>query len=680
MPSHPFQKAVSTGATGHIILSAVTSSIVTFCIMQWYHTSIKKKRKRSVQSQNKIGNREEENIINIRKNLQNTDGSAKDAISVHSTSSCISQEDKNEFVKMGFLASIGEAEFEADDNKKPNRRLSSMSFSGNFLNVDGVDRRGSATSVDSTDETDLTEESRTCDGTSVKVLSEGYYEDDTSIMQAKEFDANVLAKLTTLEESHMLLRRTRAVSALASRLMGAPDEQACFEEVTKLLVPLFRVDRASYALLVDSEHFLVRNVTVNHRKHAIKMGFDAGDRGVVKPLKGTAVGSCAQTLKQHYTPRTKDSPFETHKLIYSMGINSVLATPILVDGNKFAGCIVVSLTIEDGFKVHDRILISDIAAMLGANIYSKRMKQAAEKSNKMSREMLHAMIPSKVIEKIECFWDESSEAYLHRHSCNSVGIFGSETNMDDSEHSRSFKKEKSKRDLREKIDFLNQMNREDSQCDNFGVVVDSSKKELGLTSQALYAENVDNVVILFTDIVGFSKMSLDMKPIEVVDMLQNLFCRFDNLCDKHGVQKLETIGDAYICTAGLFVDGNVNDAARNVLNLAKDMIRETRKVRLPRTETLSQDSFVSPQIRVGIHVGNVTCGVLGQRLPKFTVFGSAVNLAARMEQTSRPSRIHVTEDFHKLVSFEEDYEWDDCSETTVKNMGKFHSYLLKEVL
>lgn len=113
-----------------------------------------------------------------------------------------------------------------------------------------------------------------------------------------------------------------------------------------------------------------------------------------------------------------------------------------------------------------------------------------------------------------------------------------------------------------------------------------------------------------------------MQPIEVVDMLQNLFCRFDNLCDKHGVQKLETIGDAYICTAGLFVDGNVNDAARNVLNLAKDMIRETRKVRLPRRETPSQDSFVSPQIRVGIHVGNVTCGVLGQRLPKFTVFGT----------------------------------------------------------
>lgn len=127
-----------------------------------------------------------------------------------------------------------------------------------------------------------------------------------------------------------------------------------------------------------------------------------------------------------------------------------------------------------------------------------------------------------VIEKIECFWDESSEAYLHRHSCNGMVSVGSETNMDDSEHSSSFKKETNKRDLREKINFLNQMNREDSQCDNFGVVVDSSKKELGLTSQALYAENVDNVVILFTDIVGFSKMSLDMK----VKIRGHLFLRY----------------------------------------------------------------------------------------------------------------------------------------------------------
>ncbi len=147
---------------------------------------------------------------------------------------------------------------------------------------------------------------------------------------------------------------------------------------------------------MDSEHFIVKKVAVKNPKHASKMGMDAGEKGVIKPLKGSAMGYCAETLKQHYCPRTKDSEFPVQRAVHSMGINSILVTPILVNGNKFAGVIVVAVTVEDGFKEHDRILISDIAAMLGANIYAKRMKLAAEKSNKVSREMLHAMIPSKV--------------------------------------------------------------------------------------------------------------------------------------------------------------------------------------------------------------------------------------------------------------------------------------------
>lgn len=107
-------------------------------------------------------------------------------------------------------------------------------------------------------------------------------------------------------------------------------------------------------------------------------------------------------------------------------------------------------------------------------------------------------------------------------------------------------------------------------------------------------------------------------------MLQDLFSRFDDLCDIHQAQKLETIGDAYICTAGLLEDVNVEDAARNMLFLAKDMVRETRKVLIPCKKKifLNTPIYENLQIRVGIHVGNVTCGFLGQRLPKFTVFGT----------------------------------------------------------
>ena len=176
------------------------------------------------------------------------------------------------------------------------------------------------------------------EGTKVQVVSEErWFADDEAVMQAEEFDVRILSKLSTLEESQQLLRRTRAVSMLASRLMAAPDEKSCYEVVSRLLVPLFRVDRCSYVLLKDAEHVIIKQVTVNKREHALKMGMEGRVEGVVVPLNGTAAGVCAKTLKQHYTPRTKDSPFETHKLINSVGMNTVLATPILVNGNKFVG-------------------------------------------------------------------------------------------------------------------------------------------------------------------------------------------------------------------------------------------------------------------------------------------------------------------------------------------------------
>mmetsp|Transcript_29057 Transcript_29057/g.60439 ORF Transcript_29057/g.60439 Transcript_29057/m.60439 type:complete len:978 (-) Transcript_29057:154-3087(-) len=567
---------------------------------------------------------------------------------------------------------------------KPQQPSSSSlrhSFAGSFMNVDGINRMdgvhrresdiANTSSVSTNNAASVTSDSgssldRSVE-TRIQVASEdGWFAGDRSVRRAKAFEENVLPKITTLEESHMLLRRTQAVLTLASRLMAAPDEQACFEEASKLLVPLFKVDLASYGVLVDSEHFVLKNATVNNRQHARKFVQALGNRAI--PLEESAAGYCAKTLKPIYTPRTKESPYPTQQLLYRVGLNTMFVAPILVNGNKFAGVIVVGMATEDGLNENDQTLMCDIAAMLGANIYSKRLKQSAEKSNKVSREMLHSMIPPKVIEKIECFWDKSSDEYGKRRS--SLDCKGG----DGRDLQRS-----TNSDVKSKISFLNQFNLPDDEYDDIGLVVDTSGMELGNTSRALYAENADNVVILFTDLVGFSRMSLTMQPIEVVDMLQDLFSRFDALCDLHGVQKLETIGDAYICTAGLLDDCAVEDAAKNVLNLAKDMVRASQEVLVPcKTKTfLDMPSYENLHIRVGIHVGNVTCGVLGQRLPKFTVFGNAVNLAARMEQTSQPDKIRVTTNFYEMVADVEGNEWEEFSTISVKNMGEVGTYLLK---
>ena len=533
-------------------------------------------------------------------------------------------------------------------------------------------------------------ESRRESTTTVEIgEDEGGFNEDDAVRDLEEFESTVVSKITDLKESLTLLRRTRTVAKISHRLMAAPDETACFEEVTKLFVPLFGVDRCSYALLVDANHFTIRKVTVHRRDHATKLGIDFEQSNSRIPLEDSAVGHCAKTLEPLYTPRTKESKFKLHKKIHAMGLNTVLTTPILVNGNKFAGCLNMGLVEEDALTKHDQLLVKDIAAILGASIYAKRMQRAIEASNRVSQELLHSFIPPKVLEKIECYWDVESEEYqsLGRRSSrgslassrhSSMSSFDVENGDDDNDTDIDGKISRRARwhEVKGQLSFVNGI--EAVGDDNIGVTIDTSAIDFdrGGVTQALYAEDFEQVCIVFTDIVGFSKIALDLAPIEVMDMIQALFSRFDELCDFYGVLKLETIGDAYLCSTGLMEEeDNKNsdggkDAAIRALDMARDMVLAAQEVRVPRSKTGE-----TLQIRVGIHIGPITAGVLGHRMPKFSCFGSAVNMAARMEQTSLPSKIRVTKDFHDLVG---DYEtgWEGREMIEVKNMGEVVTYLL----
>ncbi|KAL3823762.1 hypothetical protein ACHAXA_004855 [Cyclostephanos tholiformis] len=573
---------------------------------------------------------------------------------------------------------------------KLGRGMTRPSYARGFSDVDGENRHSIASIASVNSEKSFRYAKS---GTNVVVLSEENEgsEEDLCVREVQEFDEHVLSKLTSLEESKLLLHRTRAVSSLASRLMAAPDEETCYEVASRLLVPLFRVDRCSYVFLKDAEHIIVKGMAVKKRGYAEKMGPDVGKfGGIVKPIKDSMVGLCAKTLQQQYCPRTKDSKFEIQRMMHTKGINTILVTPILVNNNNFSGAIVISMKQEDAFREYDRILIGDIAAMLGANIYAKRMRNAAEKSYRISREMLHTMIPSKVIDKIKVFWDESSGEFHRRkssmpshHRNSTTSSMGDDSiGLDSSDRSGLRRCESTIA----KLNFLNQVHSMDDSGGNkdTGVVVDSSKVEIVSTSRALYAENVDDVVIIFTDIVDFSRIAMEISPLEVIDMLHNLFSRFDTLCEKHGVMKLETIGDAYICTTNLFDDdkfgGNVKNAALSALNMAKDMVLATQEVRKPSKLGRRRNSFFETlEIRVGIHVGEVTCGVLGERLPKFTVFGHNVNLAARMEQTCKPNKIRATEAFYNLVAGGGD-DWDEYEVVSMKNMGSIGTYIMNPLM
>ncbi len=345
----------------------------------------------------------------------------------------------------------------------------------------------------------------------------------------EEFD-ELITSAAKDSDRLLLLRRTRAVSALANRLMNAPDEANCLEEVTRLMILMFDLEKVTFAMLTGSDHFYMKRLIAKSRKDmrssstsvsssASFYDFDLYclDSDDKRPLEGTAAGVCAKTLKEHYTPQTRCSPFATHKVLYKKGYNTVLVTPILVNGNKWAGCILLSNQAEDAFTKSERVIISDIGLLLGSNIYAKRLLKEADESKKRSREMLHSFIPPKVLQKIECYWDSNSEEYKQsrQHTRDGSCYSSTSTPPSDSEKTEgrtnswyvaetewpepkhyddtgNRMKSENRRGVEKRIAFLRKLNsgNSDGEDDTMGVILKRSETELLPSTRALYAESV----------------------------------------------------------------------------------------------------------------------------------------------------------------------------------------------
>uniref|UniRef100_A0A8D0GF78 guanylate cyclase n=1 Tax=Sphenodon punctatus TaxID=8508 RepID=A0A8D0GF78_SPHPU len=139
--------------------------------------------------------------------------------------------------------------------------------------------------------------------------------------------------------------------------------------------------------------------------------------------------------------------------------------------------------------------------------------------------------------------------------------------------------------------------------------------------------------ILFSDVVTFTNICAQCEPIQIVLMLNAMYLRFDRLTTVHDVYKVETIGDAYMVVGGVPVP--VSTHAERVANFALGMIIAAKEVKNP----VSGNPI---QIRVGIHTGPVLAGVVGEKMPRYCLFGDTVNIASRMESHGIPSKIHLS--------------------------------------
>jgi class 3 adenylate cyclase len=191
------------------------------------------------------------------------------------------------------------------------------------------------------------------------------------------------------------------------------------------------------------------------------------------------------------------------------------------------------------------------------------------------------------------------------------------------------------------------------------------------------ATSHEQITVLFADVVGFTPLCRDLPATVVMAFLNDLFSRLDELTTAYGVYKVETIGDCYMVAGGLVTQDRAGMStvirtvdplhAQKVLDFAKAMLVAARSVHLP----LSNEHV---RLRIGIHSGPATSGVVGSKMPRFCLFGSTVNTASRMESTAEPGTIHASEATQALLPLE---PWRQMPLLDVKGMGAMRTFKLE---
>ncbi|XP_052668390.1 retinal guanylyl cyclase 2 isoform X3 [Harpia harpyja] len=190
------------------------------------------------------------------------------------------------------------------------------------------------------------------------------------------------------------------------------------------------------------------------------------------------------------------------------------------------------------------------------------------------------------------------------------------------------------------------------------------------TGGTVEPEYFDQVTIYFSDIVGFTTISALSEPIEVVDLLNDLYTLFDAVLGNHDVYKVETIGDAYMVASGL-PKRNGNKHAAEIANMSLDILSSVG------TFKMRHMPDIPLRIRIGLHTGPCVAGVVGLTMPRYCLFGDTVNTASRMESTGLPYRIHVSQStVDTLRSLNEGYEIVPRGKTELKGKGVEDTYWL----
>jgi len=184
------------------------------------------------------------------------------------------------------------------------------------------------------------------------------------------------------------------------------------------------------------------------------------------------------------------------------------------------------------------------------------------------------------------------------------------------------------------------------------------------SGESRIADRIDVLSVMFADLAGFTEAAHDLAPEQVVEFLDGLVRACDTLCQRYGADKIKTIGDSYMAASGF--DGRQAEGAAAIGRLALAMMEE-----IARQPPLGGRKL---RLRIGIHCGPATAGVIGDTRFSYDVWGDAVNTASRMESYGEPGRIQVSEAFRNLAA--DRFVFEERGATDIKGIGATRTFFL----
>jgi len=184
------------------------------------------------------------------------------------------------------------------------------------------------------------------------------------------------------------------------------------------------------------------------------------------------------------------------------------------------------------------------------------------------------------------------------------------------------------------------------------------------------AKHFDQVTILFTDFKGFTEASEKLSPQELVEELNTCFKAFDGLITERGIEKIKTIGDAYMCAGGLPVPSS--STPTGVVQAALEM-QAFMVARKKERDALGKPAF---EMRVGIHTGPVVAGIVGVKKFAYDIWGDTVNTASRMESSGEVGQVNISESTYALVKNEPGLTFTPRGKVQAKGKGEMEMYFV----